>query len=75
MSHREQLPPQDFQKMCKQADRDHESKKLAILLERVRLQLAARENTAGLKVESPKPPVAVLAGAGRTPSRSSIFER
>lgn len=44
MTNRVSYPPQDFQKMCKQAERDQESKKLAILLERVKRQIAERHN-------------------------------
>jgi len=66
---------QDFQKMCKQAERDHESKKLVVLIERVKRQLENRERA--LEVQSPKPPVAAVTAGGlpHTPSRSSFFER
>ena len=66
---------QDFQKMCKQAERDHESKKLVVLIERVKRQLDNREQAP--EVQSPKPPVAAVTAGGlpRTPSRSSFFER
>jgi len=77
MTSRVSYPPQDFQKMCDQAERDHESKKLIVLLNRVKKQIAAREDPA-LKVESPKRPVAVLAdhsSALRPTSRSAPFER
>ena len=69
--------PQDFQKMCKQAERDHESKKLVVLIDRVKRQLENRDRATGVQVESPKPPVAAISGGGlqRTPSRSSFFER
>lgn len=75
MTQRETHPPQDFQKMCKQAERDHESKKLVVLIERVKRQLQER-GTAPVAV--PKPPLAVMISDGlraRMPSRSSIFER
>jgi hypothetical protein len=69
MGLRETQPSQDFQKMCKQAERDHESRKLAILIERVKYQLAQR-NT-GTQVNLPrKRPVSVL-----VPSRTVFFER
>ena len=42
MTQRAAHAPQDFQKMCKQAERDHESKKLVVLIERVKRQLADR---------------------------------
>ena len=44
MTNRVSYAPQDFQKMCKQAERDHESKKLVVLMERVKRQIAEREN-------------------------------
>ena len=77
MTSRVSYTPQDFQKMCKQAERDQESKKLVVLIERVKRQLAELENPA-LKVVSPKPPVAATAtdsGLLRLPSRSALFER
>ena len=73
MSPREEQQPQDVQKMCKQAERDHESRKLIVLMERVKRQL--RDHTPGAQVQLPKPPVAVLSANGsRTPIRS-FFER
>jgi len=75
MTQRAAHAPQDFQKMCKQAERDHESKKLVVLIERVKRQL--QEHGAG-PVTAPKPPMAVLISSRlRSPatSRSSIFER
>jgi len=77
MTNRVTLAPQDFQKMCKQAERDHESKKLVTLMERVKRQIAERENPAW-KVETPKPPVTAInsdSGLLRLPSRSALFER
>ena len=47
MTNRVTYAPQDFQKMCKQAERDHESKKLVVLMERVKRQIAERENPSG----------------------------
>ena len=44
MTNRVTYAPQDFQKMCKQAERDHESKKLVVLMDRVKRQIAEREN-------------------------------
>lgn len=71
MTNRVAYAPQDFQKMCKQAERDHEAKKLELLMERVRRQIAERENP-GLKLAEPKRPIdSVL----RLPSRSVPFER
>jgi len=77
MTSRVSYAPQDFQKMCEQAERDHESKKLIVLLDRVKKQIAARDNP-DVHVESPKPPMAVLGGNPvqlRAPSRSAPFER
>jgi hypothetical protein len=77
MTSRVNYAPQDFQKMCQQAERDHESKKLILLLDRVKKQIAARGDP-GVNVESPKPPVTVLSGNSglvRQPSRSALFER
>jgi hypothetical protein len=77
MTSRVSYNPQDFQKMCDQAERDHESKKLVVLLNRVKKQIAAREDPT-LKVEAPKPPIAVLGNDSaqlRPPSRSAPFER
>jgi hypothetical protein len=77
MTSRVSYSPQDFQKMCEQAERDYESKKLIALLERVKKQIAVRQSPAS-KVESPKPPVAVLninSVSSRPPSRSALFER
>jgi hypothetical protein len=53
--------------MCKQAERDQESKKLAVLMERVRRQIAERENPGAKKHEDSR----VL----RIPSRSVPLER
>jgi hypothetical protein len=63
--------------MCRQAERDHESKKLVVLMERVKKQIAERQNrgvigepsAAAVKVMSPD------AGRLRLPSRSVPFER
>jgi hypothetical protein len=75
MTQRAAHPPQDFQKMCKQAERDHESKKLVVLIERVKRQLEERGTGS---VTLPKPPLAAIVSErlrSRVPSRSSIFER
>lgn len=75
MTNRVTYAPQDFMKMCEQAERDHESRKLLILLERVRKQIAARGNSS-VGVDSPKPPAAISdAGLTRLPSRPAPFER
>lgn len=75
MTNRVTYAPHDFQQMCKQAERDHESKKLVVLIERVKRQIAERENP-GLKAElkhrgTVDPDSSVL----RLPSRSVPFER
>ena len=69
MTNRVTYAPQDFQKMCKQAERDHESKKLVVLMERVKRQIAERENPPGIaEVSSHQPGL-------RLPSRSAPFDR
>ncbi len=76
MTNRVSYAPQDFQKMCKQAERDHESKKLVVLMERVKKQIAERENP-NLTERSKRPALAMGADSGllRVPSRSAPFER
>jgi hypothetical protein len=76
MTNRVTYTPQDFQKMCRQAERDHESKKLVVLMERVKRQIAERENR-GLMVETPKIPVKAMSESVvlRLPSRSAPFDR
>jgi hypothetical protein len=69
MGSRATQPPQDFQKMCKQAERDYESKKLAVLIERVKRQLAERQKGARSD-PSRKPSLPVF-----VPSRTAVFER
>jgi len=74
MTNRVSYAPQDFQKMCKQAERDHESKKLVELIKRVKQQIAARQDI--MPGESAKRPVAVITtDSGRLPSRTVPFER
>jgi hypothetical protein len=74
MTNRVSYAPQDFQKMCKQAERDHESKKLVVLMERVKRQIAERENggTVETSKSSSRPSES---GMLRLPSRSAPFER
>lgn len=69
MTNRVSYAPQDFQKMCKQAERDQESKKLAVLMERVKRQIAQREK-AGQKEGAENARQAV-----RLPMRSVPLER
>lgn len=69
MTNRVAYAPQDLQKMCKQAERDQESKKLVILMERLKRQIAERQNPAG------KAKPAVVDRSVRIPSRSVPLER
>jgi hypothetical protein len=74
-----QLPytPQDFKKMCKQAERDHEAKKLVFLMERLKRQIAERSNP-GFKTETGKGPATAAtsdSGVVRLPLRSVPLER
>jgi hypothetical protein len=74
MTNRVAFAPQDFQKMCKQAERDHESKKLVVLMDRVKRQIAERKNSA-LNPQAPLSTVATDSNLMRLPSRSALFER
>ena len=69
MTNRVAYAPQDVQKMCKQAERDQETKKLVVLMERVKRQIAERANPA-----EPKHP-ASGSDIVRLPSRSVPLER
>jgi len=71
MTNRVSYAPQDFQKMCKQAERDLESKKLVVLMERVKRQIAERENP-DERLQSSSD---TTREAMRLPSRSAPFER
>lgn len=77
MTNRVSYAPQDFQKMCKQAERDHESKKLVVLMERVKRQIAERENPGLMEEASEASAKATSSNSGvlRLPSRSAPFER
>ena len=70
MTNRVSYAPQDFQKMCKQAERDQESKKLVVLMERVKRQIADRDNPGRVGE-----PVGTDSTLLRLPSRSAPFER
>ena len=76
MTNRVSYVPQDFQKMCKQAERDQESKKLVVLLERVKRQIAERKNP-NLKAEGMTGATVTDTDSSfvRMPSRSAPFER
>ncbi|MFL6307293.1 MAG: hypothetical protein ACJ72H_27480 [Candidatus Sulfotelmatobacter sp.] len=69
MTNRVSYAPQDLQKMCKQAERDQESKKLAVLIERVKQQIAERDHPGENKPRQDA--VRVM----RLPSRSVPLER
>ena len=76
MTNRVAYAPQDFQKMCKQAERDHESKKLVVLMERVKRQIAERENPElAERAKGPAKMMGTDSGLLRLPSRSVPFER
>ncbi len=70
MTNRVSYAPQDFKMMCKQAERDHESKKLVVLMERVKRQIAERDNPGRIGERSNTDSVLM-----RLPSRSAPFER
>ena len=75
MTNRVTYAPHDFQQMCKQAERDHESKKLIVLMERVKRQIAERDNP---RLKTGAHPTAAAnsdSGLLRLPSRSVPFER
>lgn len=72
MTNRVSYAPQDFQKMCKQAERDHESKKLMALMERVKRQIADRQVHGGSAQISGR---LTQDSTPRLPSRSVPFER
>jgi len=77
MTNRVTLPPQDFDKMCKQAERDQEARKLIFLIERVKRQIAERENRDGITGAPKRPvtPITAEAASLRLPIRSAPFER
>jgi len=63
--------------MCKQAERDHESKKLVSLMERLKRQIAERSNR-GTKLEDAKHSSRTVnsdSSAVRLPLRSVPLER
>jgi hypothetical protein len=69
MTNRVSYAPHDLQKMCKQAERDQESKKLAVLMERVKQQIADRDHPGKNK------PTQDAGRILRLPSRSVPLER
>ena len=74
MTNRVSYTPQDFQKMCKQAERDQETKKLVFLIERVKRQIAERTNL-GLNAEGKLRTAVNSDSAARLPIRSVPLER
>lgn len=72
MTNRVSYAPQDFQKMCKQAERDHETKKLVFLMDRVKRQIAEREHPES-KAEAPS--AEAETPKLHMPSRTVPFER
>lgn len=72
MTNRVSYAPQDFQKMCEQAERDHESKRLIVLMERVKRQIEKRAEETGKR-----PVTAAIADSGvsHMGRRSAPFER
>jgi hypothetical protein len=77
MTNRVTYAPQDVQKMCKQAERDHETKKLALLMERVKRQIAERGNSGQSRAGNSNAAVAAIHAdtSLRLPSRSVPLER
>jgi len=77
MTNRVTYAPQDFQKMCKQAERDYESKKLEVLMERVKRQIAERDHPDQQVRRAPGVATAMAekSGLSRLPSRRAPFER
>lgn len=76
MTNRVSYAPQDFQKMCKQAERDLESRKLIVLMERVKRQIAEREGEPMTHLSTgPVQMIRVDSPANRLPSRSAPFDR
>ena len=71
MTNRVSYAPQDFRRMCEHAERDHESKRLIILMERVKRQLAQR----GAEMESAKRPVMSDSQVLQMSTRSTPFDR
>jgi hypothetical protein len=71
MVFREAFASQDVRRMCKHAERDHEAKKLHVLIDRLNRQLAAQGKTGMLK-----PPASVLpkAGMSRQVGRLSLLD-
>jgi len=77
VTNRVSVAPQEIEKMCRQAEREHESRKLLVLLERVKQQIAVRQSPTW-SVDSPKPPVTAISGRSsslRSLNRTAPFDR
>jgi len=70
MTNRVTFRMQDLQDVPKQIERDHESKRLVVLLDRVKRQIAVRRDHA-LRVEAMKRPAAAVS-SDSVPPRLSI---
>ena len=75
MTNRVAYAPRDVQNMCKQAERDHEAKKLTVLMERVKRQIAAREGGSSDRGKCPASAMKTDSGILRLPNRSVPLER
>jgi hypothetical protein len=75
MTNRVSYAPQDFQKMCKQAERDNETKKLVFLMERVKRQIAERTHLDPKADGKPGSTAVGPEGVVRLPIRSVPLER
>jgi hypothetical protein len=75
MTNRVAYAPQDFQKMCKQAERDHESKKLVVLMERVKRQIAERHSPNAGALSTAVEAASSDSSVMRLPIRSVPLER
>ena len=77
MTNRVTYAPQDFQQMCKQAERDHETKKLAVLMERVKRQIAEHGSSVQNRSDNSNGSVTAIDTDTtlRLPSRSVPLER
>lgn len=73
MVFREAFETQDIRRMCKHAERDHEKRKLNVLLDRLNQQLAKREKALGGVL---KPPASVVANdkIARQAGRLSLLD-
>ncbi len=75
MVFREAFETQDIRRMCKHAERDHEKRKLNVLLDRLNRQLAKRGGGEGV-VGVLKPPTSVVANdkIARQAGRLSLLD-